>query len=339
MSQEPPYYAVLDSNVWVTERLAQTTMGSALLYALTSSGALIGLPQVVEMEVNHVLDEHGEKAVETLRKNVQLLRQLSGQPIAFATVPSRVAIRKGIAERWDALSGLVKRIPFTYEHALSALDRIIQKAPPCGENNEQFRDCCIWEAALDLAGTCMVHIVTKDSSFYEGRDHSRGMARVLRDELERKGREVRIHPTVRDLLAVTDKAVTPLDEAALAAGIVDALRPKAKELAAEPNGEFELGPPSQPRIKGYTTPKPSVVAVSFEVRYPLTRLETNDGEQRQVDAVLLVSGVCSYDPGQNSVSEVEVREWSKRLPGYERSWTDRRVLERRYGPGQTRFIE
>jgi hypothetical protein len=111
MSDRPSYFVVLDSNVWVAERLLQTSMGGALLYALAGSGAFIGLPQVVEMEVNRVLEDQGEKAVGDLRKSFALLRQLSGHQMAL-TAPSVEAIREGVMERWTQLAGLLTRRSF-----------------------------------------------------------------------------------------------------------------------------------------------------------------------------------------------------------------------------------
>lgn len=39
MSQEAPYSVILDANIWVAERLLQTSIGSAVLYALTFARA------------------------------------------------------------------------------------------------------------------------------------------------------------------------------------------------------------------------------------------------------------------------------------------------------------
>ena len=37
MAETAPYYVLLDANVWVAERLLQSSIGSALLYALTGA--------------------------------------------------------------------------------------------------------------------------------------------------------------------------------------------------------------------------------------------------------------------------------------------------------------
>jgi PIN domain len=160
LPSSPSYFVVLDSNVWVAERLLRTSMGSALLHSLIRSDAVIGLPQVVEMEVNPVLEEHAERAVENLRKRIELLRQLSGRMTLHLSVPNAEVISEGMNNRWKALEGLLRGVHFTIQHANAALNRVIKKLPPRGTNNEQFRDCCVWEAVLELAEKAPVHLVT-----------------------------------------------------------------------------------------------------------------------------------------------------------------------------------
>ena len=48
MSAPQPFFVLLDANIWVAERLLQSSIGSALLYALTGANASILLPEVVE---------------------------------------------------------------------------------------------------------------------------------------------------------------------------------------------------------------------------------------------------------------------------------------------------
>jgi PIN domain-containing protein len=185
------YYVILDTNVWVTERLLQSNVGSALLHALTETNARIGVPEVVETEVKNVLLDLADGAVAAITKNNSLLQQLSGQKLTYMA-PTASAIKEGIEGRWKQLEGALTRIPFTFEQAKAALDRVMKKLPPSGPNNEQFRDCCIWETALSLASERTVHLITKDSAFYQGRTSSNGLASVLTQELANLRRDVRI---------------------------------------------------------------------------------------------------------------------------------------------------
>lgn len=314
MPNDNPYYVVLDANVWVAERLLQSSLGSAVLFALTGGHALIGLPEVVEIEVQSVLTKQAEKAVEGLRKHSRLLRQLSGQRATYH-VPTPAGIEEGMGQRWAELGGILKRIPFNLEHAKAALRRVVDKSPPSGENNEQFRDCCIWEASFELSAECPVHLVTNDAAFYEGRDRSSGLlAEPLRQELTRSGREIRIYPSVRDLLEKIDTEVLALDEATISEAIVRAVTPRARDLAADKAQRFELGGLLKTRISGYATPKPSIVAISFQVIFALNHIEPETEGDRRINANFRIGGSCSYDPNLNEVSETEIKEWSTYLP-------------------------
>jgi hypothetical protein len=101
MSEASPFHVLLDANVWVAERLLQSAIGGALLYALTGARATIVLPEVVELEVNRVLPELAEKAAAAIGREASLLRQLSGHNLFF-TGPSAVAIKDGIKDRWES---------------------------------------------------------------------------------------------------------------------------------------------------------------------------------------------------------------------------------------------
>jgi PIN domain len=188
----PRFLVILDSNVWVAERLLQTTLGTALLFAITTGDGAIGLPEVVELEVGHVLTAHADQAVEAIRKNTQLLRQLSGRKVSHY-VPTQSAIQAGMMDRWNALSGVLRRTIFTHEQAKAGLARVVAKLPPSGENNEQFRDACIWAAALESAKESPVHLITNDRAFFEGRDQNRAvLAKVLQHEVKEHAVDISI---------------------------------------------------------------------------------------------------------------------------------------------------
>ena len=76
MPNAAPYYVVVDSNIWVAERLLQSSIGSAFLYAVTGAKSSILLPEVVELEIARVLPDLAERAVGIIRRELSLLRQL-----------------------------------------------------------------------------------------------------------------------------------------------------------------------------------------------------------------------------------------------------------------------
>jgi hypothetical protein len=351
-SQVPPnpYYVVLDANVWVSERLLQSSIGSAFLYAVAGAKSSIVLPEVVELEVARVLPEMAEGAVGAIRSGLSLLRQLSGHDLVMVTVPSAVAIEEGMQERWKQLSGLLVRVPFTHDQAKSALHRVIQKTPPCGDNNEQFRDCCIWESVMLKAADRTCHLVTADKAFYGNRNTTTGLARPLREEVTGAKRTIHIHFGLKEFLAAMGSSAAAIDKQAIGDAIVEAIVEQAREIATREDnplmsGEtaFTLGAAHRPEIKGYATPKPSLVAISFEVSFDLERASMGDETETLGAVIMTLKGVCSYDPTTKNVSEIEIRAWSKNLNwgaggGGAIASPDKAAIERQYAAGKTRII-
>lgn len=303
------FYVILDANAWVAERLLRSSIGSALLLGLTSSHALLGLPEVIEMEVNRVILLQAAEHTETLRKSANFLRQISGQH-GLHEIPTLEGIKEGLQHRWGELNGLLERHPFTLELAKAALLRVIDKIPPSGQNNEQFRDCCLWEVAIGLAGGCPVHLVSKDSGFYQNRDLSKGLADPLMREADRAGYELSVYPTIRDLLARVDRPVSIVDESTISAAIVRAVTPKARELAATYAALHTVEGEPQTQVKGYATPKPSLVAVSFDVAFPLRSAEPIEIERPWSGDEVRIGGTCSYEPITGNVSEIEIGDYT-----------------------------
>ena len=112
----PPYYVIADTNIWVAERLLQSSIGNAFLYAVTVAKSSILLPEVVELEVARVLPEMAEQAVGNIRRDLTLLRQLSGQENLSLLAPSASTIQDGIRGRWKELSGLLIRGSHSIRH-------------------------------------------------------------------------------------------------------------------------------------------------------------------------------------------------------------------------------
>ena len=312
MERKPPTFTVLlDANVWIEERMLKSALGSALLYALAGAKATLALPEIVEREGNQVMPDLARRAVHNIRRDITLLTHLSGREMNVSG-PTPKAISDGMSARWQQLSGSIERIAFTFEQASAALSRIISKTAPCGENNEQFRDCCIWEAGLSLAETRMLHLVSADHAFYDGRKYANGLAKALRAEVERRDVQLFLHPTVQELLSALGNTVVSIDERAIATSIIESVSSDARAIASE-KGPFELGRALAAQIKGYATPKEALVAVSFELYFELDRVGSTGPFGEDEKALLTLKGDCDFDPNRNAVSAIEVKSWSQRI--------------------------
>jgi hypothetical protein len=346
MSDLVPYYVLLDTNIWVTERLLQSAIGTAFLYSVTRARSFILLPEVVELEVAQVLPNMAEAGVGAIRREFSLLEQLSGHNLRMGslTLPSALAIQEGIKDRWEQLGGLLVRVGFSHDQAKSALLRVIRRAPPSGKNNEQFRDCCIWEAAMSKATDRIVHVVTADTAFYQNRDRAAGLASALREELRVATKNLQIHSSLDHFLTVVDAGGATVDETSIGEEITTAILDQAREIAVQsewgrPNATFQLGKAHRPKISGYATPEPSLVAISFEASFDLEADIVEHETETHEEGTMTLKGVCSYDPTTKKLLDIEIKEWSKKLGNWVRVSADKRALERQYGPERMRFLD
>lgn len=306
------YFVLLDSNVWTAERLLLTSMGSAFLFSTTSSSGTIILPEIVEREVTSVLLDQGEKAVSEMSQSVRFLRQMSGHTLNNAA-PTSKAIAEGIRSRWNQLEGRIRRVAFDFEQAKAALERIYRSIPPCGPNNEQFRDCCLWEIARLFARTMTVHFVTADTAFYQGRDYKSGLSNVLKNELQADNLNIRVHAKLSDFLSAIEASSPKFDPEALKQEISEPVLAAAEKRAAgnHPRDLVRLVLRSPLHIKGYATPSNATIAVSFEARYHLRRTVVGEDKVAHSQTEFDVQGTCSYDPNTKVATDVVVDSWSE----------------------------
>ncbi|MGV7219222.1 hypothetical protein, partial [Bradyrhizobium sp. UFLA05-112] len=169
--------------------------------------------------------------------------------------------------------------------------------------------------------------------------------------LETAGRDVRLHRTIQAFLAaVSQNEITILEKDRICDAIVEIVTPKAQEIAAERTSResghlgtikrFELSDAKTVTIKGYATPKQSIVAVTFEVSFDLMLFRSDESGEQQVDTSLSLEGSCSYNPASRDTSDLLVSTWHHSLKGHTgTSWSmhsapgsafERQLKETRY---------
>src|SRR4051812_28199447 len=142
---------VLDANIWVSQLLLNSSIGAAFLYRLRKIQGVIGLPEVVEMEVMTQVLRKGREARDTVQQNLANIRSLVGETQELK-LPSDGEFTRAIEERFSTLSRLIERIPINPSHYRQALVNVIDGVAP-NATREQYRDSLIWEAVKDLSLT------------------------------------------------------------------------------------------------------------------------------------------------------------------------------------------
>jgi hypothetical protein len=157
-------------------------------------------------------------------------------------------------------------------------------------------------------------------------------------------KNIQIHSSLDDFLTVVDAGGATVDEMSIREEITTAILDQAREIAVQsewgrPNATFQLGKAHRPKISGYATPKPSLVAISFEASFDLEADIVEHETETREEGTMTLKGVCSYDPTTKKLLDIEIKEWSKKLGNWVRLSADKTALERQYGPERMRFLD
>jgi PIN domain len=298
--QTKPLCVVLDTNIWVKNPLLRDPLGAALLFAIRQMNGYIGLPEIVEQEIIKNVARTGHQAVESIHAAYRTVLILTGAADDYR-VPSEADFESSAIKRLDELQPLIKRVPFTLEHAKSALKRVNDESPPNNSKNQQFKDSAIWEAVLQLSESFAVHLGTEDKGFFEGRDYRGGLAKVLRDDCEARERCVFVYPDLKSLLSALRETVPALETAALAQTISDAIRSEVTNFGL--SKDYGISGMRAFSISPFLTERSEVLAIGFEITYEA--LDLMDSSSDWTDYVK-AKGDCLYSLSEKTVTNPRI---------------------------------
>ncbi len=186
-----------DTNIWLSDHMLRVRTGASLLHTVDRLDAVIGFPEVVDLELKAQWERVSRATLQKARDIEQTLRGMS-ESVPLIRLPTEESLTKAYDTRIVELGKLLVRVPLTPEHVRGALQRVIAHLPPSGPNNEQFRDTTIWEAALQLAATFDVHFITGDKGFADA------VAAAIRPRLEERVAKAQF--ALRDIESFSVKA-------------------------------------------------------------------------------------------------------------------------------------
>lgn len=286
---------VLDTNVWLKERLLRSAAGVALLYAISRIDARILLPDSTRREIFVGVERDGAGAVAKIERGLRIVQELTGARPAIA-VPSSEIFRKGAEERLDELSELVLPIEVTHKHLAAALDRVTNHRAPA-RTSEQFRDCVLWECIIDQDEDCF--LVTSDEDFL---DKSSGRL-VLASELEEEAEgRIRVFATLADLLRVIEPQLPQVDTDHIATLIAREAQTALEDCSSSQS--WTLGPRVGAGLEMYMTERHSTIAVVFELQFKALNGLDIEGELVE-EGVAHVIGECLFSEKQG-INELRI---------------------------------
>jgi hypothetical protein len=300
--EEKPVCVVLDTQIWLRNSLLKNPSGAALLFHLRQIGGCIGLPEVLEDEVIKNIVKMGREKVNAIQSNYEFIFVLIGSRDDYQ-VPSESDFESSARSRLQELNDLLTRVPFTIEHAKSALRRVNEESPPNASKNQQFKDSAVWEAVLELSRSYNIHFVTDDRNFFESKDPNKGLAQNLKEDCASLGALVFSYNDLSSFLTSFKELAPPLDDKELVTIIDSKIRDEINEFGNLK--EFSIGQLIDFSVSAFLTEKRDILALQFEHIYEALDTSLIDYVSTPTDSVK-ANGDCLYDLSSKIVSDVRL---------------------------------
>lgn len=277
-------------------------LGIALLFSISQLSGCIGLPEIIEEETIKNTKKNGRKLVKSIEESYEEIAILFGYRDDYK-VPSDAEFETCARNRLEELNDLIRRVPFTLDHAKSALRRVNEESAPNGPNNQQFKDSAIWEAVLELAQSHTIHFITADKAFFAGRDPSRGLARNLQADCASTGAIVHAYEDLPSYLRTLKENIPSLNYKELAAIIEQEVSDELDTFGAAK--DFAILKLKDHSISAFLTETKDILALSFELIFDV--VDTSEfREAAPIIDFLAVKGDCSYDYSSQKLSNIRM---------------------------------
>jgi hypothetical protein len=305
---------VVDTGVWVYGTcLLSSPLGASLLYAIKTGGYTLALPEVIKEEITKHTIKAGSEASDKICEQYRLIEMLMGSRDDYR-VPSPDDFRNRVESRLTELDVPLREIPFTIEHARSALRRVLEETPPNGYKNQQFKDSAIWEALLDLANQEKVVFITEDKAFFEDKNPDRGLAANLKAEADATSHNIDVYFGLSAFLNTIVEKLPQLDNIEIANRIHEQLYDQLNREATDKG--FTLARLTDAGISPYLTEQSGILAIDFELLYETAGVVPED-RTSPVPAIRHVEGNCSWNLDKHTVSDIQLTSQKLLTPGGE----------------------
>ncbi len=291
---------VLDTNIWLQHRLLYDPLGRSLLHRLEEINGLIALPEIVEREVRKGIKKRTEEEITKFKNSFAAIRQFLGlapADPAQAFDSEKTSHGLGLKDfiqsfeaRLQNLGGMMIQVPFSHAHAIAALSQVMEDLPPSGKNEEQFRDCAIWQSLLELGASYSIHFISNDSNFFKDPKSRKELADNLNNDCDRNKVDIAIHRELDSFLdwfpdtGRLEKPLKPL--------IQEFVKREALNKASQYG--LKLGNLSRSTEHYYPTDDVGIFAVQFNYEYVIPEEFEINGKPIP-SGTLSLSGSFSWD--------------------------------------------
>ena len=292
-------YIILDTNIWIySTRLLDDSMSAALLFYLNNTGGKLVLPEIIEKEVSANLTKIAKSACNEIDKQYALLQKIFGS-IDDYRLPNDGDINQAFKKKLSELKKLIKKVPFTFVHAKGALKRIIEGIPPNKASNQkqqgdqQFKDSCIWEVAIELAEKSEVVFITKDYGFFKNRKPENGLAKPLENEVAKLNHNISVFPDIHSFLTDIKDTIPKLNSAVIRKALNEQINEDQSLINAVGTEQTELL--SGVSYKAFLTEKNNLVAIHYSLKYFIGNIDDVFTGEPIGSGIMVVDGNCLFD--------------------------------------------
>ncbi len=287
---------LLDTNAWRRNLLLRTAMGSAFLYTLNTSKYKLALPEVIEEEIYKHTERAAAEAKDKIVRNFRDIQAIIGSHSPYS-LPDNETIKDSIADRFNELEKLLLRVPFTLEHAKSALRRVNNNLPPSSTKRQQFKDCAIWEATLELGKEYDILLVSNDGDFYEDTQKKK-LNQTLYEEASNLGVSVAIYTEIKTCLESLEKNRPEVKATELAQNIYESIREKLSRTVSKSN--LRLTELASHQVSAFITEDHNLLAVEYDIIIDAINTDTNELNEDK-SASVSVKGSCTFNLEEQTI--------------------------------------
>lgn len=270
--------------------MLRTAMGSAFLYTVNTAKYKLGLPEVIEEEIYKQTELAASDAKDKIIRNFRDIQAIVGFHSPYE-LPGEEAIRQSLSDRFSELEKLLIRVPFTLEHAKSALRRVNQNHPPSSTKSQQFKDCAIWEASLELGREYDIYLVSNDGDFYKD-NKKKDLNPTLDQEARDLGVSVVVFTGIDACLDTLERNRPEIESYKLAASIFETIKDELSRTVSKNN--LRLTDLASHKISAFITENHNKLAVEYVIVVDAVNTDTselNEGEP----ATVTVEGSCAFN--------------------------------------------
>lgn len=287
---------VLDSNIWISQLGLNSPVGTAVRFFIKKRKAQLALPEVIRLETENNLRDRLNGHISKIRDNYSALLTAFGQ-LKEIVLPDESAVDNKVAEVFSSTGLEIRDVPFSTDSARDSFVRTVRELPPC-DRSQEFKDGMIWADCLKLLKEDDVILVTADKAFFQDRDYSKGLNKVLDEEARGAKHPLRLLPSIEKLLDDIKVEVT-LDEQLLVSSYLEQNGETVQQILGKNGFEAQRG--AGVEMKLFATENPSKMFLSFVIKFECKDV-TKEG---RFGGILSVRGDGFYNSDSHSLEQLK----------------------------------